>query len=197
MRKKSHWHLADYLMRDNERPAIEFMFKVGSVAPDFMIRSMIRGHSYDSTTQRVERRLEKLEEKGCWNLVSAYRLGYVTHYLADYFTAPHNTHGEFGFRDHCSFEKQQLRLLCSQLDGQWGAPIQYENHADVMNYLKAVHDEYLMQNPEVETDCNYIVNVTEQVSYQMFSLFNQRQQELPYSTRKWHRYLKFRHRATM
>ena len=34
------------------------------------------------------------------------------------------------------------------------------------------------QNPEVETDCDYIVNVTEQVAYQMFSLFNERQQQV-------------------
>lgn len=190
MRKKSHWHLADYLMRDNERPAIEFMFKVGSVAPDFMLRSMIRGHSYDSTTKRVERRIMKLEEKGRWNLVSAYRLGYVTHYLADYFTAPHNLHGEFGFRAHCVFEKQQLKQLCSRLNGQWEAPIQCENQKDVMDYLQVLHEEYLQQNPEVETDCSYIVNVTEQVSYQMFSLFNARQQQAGYGQRKWYQMMK-------
>lgn len=190
MRKKSHWRLADYLMRDNERPAIEFMFKVGSVAPDFMIRSMIKGHSYSTTTQRVERRLSKLEQYGRWNLVSAYRLGYVTHYVADYFTAPHNEHGEFGLRDHCAFEKQQLYRLRSQLRGQWNTPKQYQMQGDVMEYIKTIHDEYLEQMPQVETDCSYIVNVTEQIAYQMFSLFNERQTHAAHA-----RF--FRHHAAM
>lgn len=181
MRKKSHWRLADYLIRENERPAIELMFKIGSVAPDFMIRSMVQGHSYDTTTQRVERRIAKLEESGRWNLVSAYRLGYVTHYLADYFTAPHNAPEAFGFRAHCVFEKEQLRLLRYQLNTHWEDFKQYEVQGDVMEYLRAVHEEYLEHSPEVETDCDYIVNVTEQVSYQMFSLFNERQQKVRYS----------------
>lgn len=190
MRKKSHWCLADYLIRENERPAIELMFKVGSVAPDFMIRSMIQGHNYERTAQRVERRIIKLEENGRWNLVSAYRLGYVTHYLADYFTAPHNTHGEFGFKDHCVFEKQQLRMLRNQLGTQQVTDMQFEGQSDVMEYLKNQHDEYLEKKPEVETDCDYIIQVTEQVSYQMFALFNARQREVRY-----HRF--FRHRAIM
>lgn len=186
MRKKSHWRLADYLIRDHERPAIELMFKVGSVAPDFMLRSMIQGHSYETTAQRVERRIVKLEENGRWNLVSAYRLGYVTHYLADYFTAPHNVHGEFGFREHCVFEKEQLRLLRCQLSTQWQSPKQYEAQTDVMEYLRNQHDAYLEQIPEVANDCNYIVNVTEQVSYQMFSLFNERQQQVRYHMLRRH-----------
>lgn len=186
MRKKSHWRLADYLIRDNERPAIEFMFKVGSVAPDFMIRSMIQGHSYETTAQRVERRIIKLEESGRWNLVSAYRLGYVTHYLADYFTAPHNTHGSFGLREHCVFEKEQLRLLRCQLNDQRTTLRHYDTQQDVMEYLRIRHEEYLEHSPEVETDCDYIVDVTEQVSYQMFSLFNERQRKVRYRFRQKH-----------
>ena len=68
MRKKSHWRLAKYLMRENHRPAIAMMFKIGSIAPDFMVRSMIQGHSYDTTLPRVKRRLEMLEASGRWNL---------------------------------------------------------------------------------------------------------------------------------
>lgn len=176
MRKKSHWRLADYLMRENERPIIEFMFKIGSVAPDFMLRSMIKGHSYETTTERVISRLEKLEEYGCWNLVSAYRLGYVTHYLADYFTAPHNMQETFGFKEHCVFEKHQLQMLREQLEEQWETPACYKVQSDVMAYLCRIHEEYMSQSPEVERDCDYIVTVTEQVAYQMFALFNERQQ---------------------
>ncbi len=187
MRKKSHWHLADYLIRENERPAIEFMFKLGSVAPDFMIRSMIQGHSYETTAQRVEQRITKLEERGRWKLVSAYRLGYVTHYLADYFTAPHNLHGEFGFRAHCSFEKRQLQMLRSQLGRQYHTGMDYEGQSDVMEYLRNKHEEYLEKSPEVQTDCDYIIDVTEQVSYQMFALFNTRQQEVRYRRFLHHR----------
>lgn len=190
MRKKSHWHLAGYLIRENNRPAIGLMFKVGSVAPDFMIRSMIQGHSYERTAWRVEQRIMKLEERGRWNLVSAYRLGYVTHYLADYFTAPHNLHGDFGFRAHCSFEKRQLRMLRSQLDSQHHSGMSYEGQSDVMEYLKNKHEEYLEKTPEVETDCDYIIDVTEQVSHQMFALFNSRQPEVRY--RRF-----FHHRAVM
>lgn len=177
MRKKSHWRLADYLMGDNEKPAIELMFKVGSVAPDFMLRSMIQGHSYDTTSHRVHRRIIKLEERGRWNLISAYRLGYVTHYLADYFTAPHNMHGEFGFKAHCSFEKQQLHMLRGQLNQQRELSKEYNEELDIMEYLDALHEEYMAQSPEVERDCDYIVNVTEQVVDHMFMLFNERQQK--------------------
>lgn len=175
MRKKSHWRLAKYLMRENHRPAIAMMFKIGSVAPDFMVRSMIQGHSYDTTLQRVERRLAMLEENGRWNLVSAYRVGYVTHYLADYFTAPHNNHGEFNLRTHCSFEKQQLRMLREHLDDRWTQAKEYDEYPNLMEYLETMHADYLKQLPAVNTDCVYITDVTEQVSHHVFALFNERQ----------------------
>ena len=175
MRKKSHWRLAKYLMRENHRPAIAMMFKIGSIAPDFMVRSMIQGHSYDTTLPRVKRRLEMLEASGRWNLVSAYRVGYVTHYLADYFTAPHNNHGDFNFRTHCIFEKQQLQMLRKHLDDQWWSDKDYREYPDLMNYIKTMHDDYLRQVPAVSTDCRYITNVTEQFSHYAFSLFNERQ----------------------
>ncbi len=189
MRKKSHWRLADYLLRKNDRPMIELMFKIGSVAPDFMIRSMAQGHAYTTTAHRVEKRLEKLEENGCWNLVSAYRLGYITHYLADYFTAPHNECFDYSLKEHCVFEKRQMHYLRQQLIGQWNRPKAYEEQGDLMQYLRELHEEYIVQQPTVESDCQYIVNITEQVSYQMFALFNERQPE--------YRIRFFRHRAVM
>lgn len=176
MRKKSHWRLAKYLIRDNHRPVIAMMFKIGSVAPDFMVRSMIQGHSYDTTLWRVERRLEMLEENGRWNLVSAYRAGYVTHYLADYFTAPHNKHGDFNLKTHCIFEKQQLQMLREHLAVQGCLDKEYTEYSDLMTYLQNMHEDYLQQLPAVSTDCQYITNVTEQISHHVFSLFNERQQ---------------------
>lgn len=188
MRKKSHWRLANYLIRDNERPMIAFMFKVGSVAPDFMLRSMLLGHTYDETCHRVEQRLDKLAECGRWNMLSAYRMGYVTHYLADYFTAPHNKVKDFGFMEHCLFEKQQQEQMRRYLETLWENPKQYYDTSDAMNYLKLQHESYEQEEPDVENDCAYIVEITEQVTYQMFALFNERQNI---------RYRLLRRRATM
>lgn len=188
MRKKSHWRLADYLIRDNERPVIAFMFKVGSVAPDFMLRSMVKGHTYDATSHRVEQRLEKLEECGRWNMLSAYRMGYVTHYLADYFTAPHNKVWQYNLKEHCVFEKKQQDELRGYLESLWENPKQYYEMTDAMEYLRVLHERYEQKKPGVENDCAYIVNITEQLTYPMFALFNERQNV---------RYRLLRRRATM
>lgn len=42
-------------------------------------------------------------------------LGQVSHYLADYFTFPHNKIYPGGFKDHCSYEERLKRDLRSYI----------------------------------------------------------------------------------
>ena len=197
MRKKSHISLAKYLLNSQGMEKLQShkkAFYFGSILPDCVPTFLTRRHTIEDTFDILEKEIRKLTEnydmeRGIGSYYCRH-MGVITHYVADYFTAPHNEHGEFGLRDHCAFEKQQLYRLRSQLRGQWNTPKQYQMQGDVMEYIKTIHDEYLEQMPQVETDCSYIVNVTEQIAYQMFSLFNERQAHTAHA-----RF--FRHHAAM
>lgn len=45
-------------------------------------------------------------------------LGQVSHYLADYFTFPHNKIYPGGFKDHCSYEERLKRDLRSYIKAE-------------------------------------------------------------------------------
>ena len=153
MRKKSHISLARYIVNsldDKELKKHRFSFYIGSVLPDIKPSFIYKRHEINGTFPYVKKHIARLSEgQKVMNKKNRkyYRdLGQVSHYLADYFTFPHNKIYPGGFKDHCSYEERLKR--------------------DLRSYIKSgeaerqkAHDDYIERKHDVADDITHIVEV--------------------------------------
>lgn len=95
-------------------------------------------------------------------------LGQVTHYIADYFTFPHNKIYPGGFKDHCSYEeKLKLRLREYLKHGQaYREKIKQHEFIDsdaICDFIEKSHEEYLKRKIDIDEDIKHIVSLNHQV----------------------------------
>ena len=163
MRKKSHISLAKHIVNiadiqnfDKHKKA----FYVGSILPDCKPSFLTKRHEINGTFDLVEKGIEKLT-RGYQNieeLSTAYftRLGEVMHYIADYFTFPHNREYDGTMKEHCIYEE---RIHLEDLE-------RFRSVADICAYLKEQHRNYIQQGRHsVEEDCRYIVSICSKAAF--------------------------------
>ena len=97
MRKKSHIlvarYLADQMSVEESLQSHRKAFCLGSILPDIKPSFLTRKHEYFGTFEEIQQKMRQLvecrsgrvKERVYWR-----RLGEVMHYMADYFTFPHN-----------------------------------------------------------------------------------------------------------
>ena len=169
MRKKSHVSLAMYILNnvdsvllDNHRKA----FIVGSILPDCKPSFVTTKHNIEETFDLVCEFISKLtvDSSDYKKISTSYcrKLGEVTHYLADYFTFPHNTVFTGSFMEHCEYEKQlkyALRAYIQSGEVSVNSSIvnRFTTPAELCDYVLQIHKQYLCCNKTVESDCRYIV----------------------------------------
>ena len=154
-------------------------FYVGSLLPDCRPSFLTVRHEYDETFDLVERKIRRLMESREHPAEDSIRymidLGQIFHYIADYFTFPHNSNYPGNLRDHCTYEKYlKFRLrsyirehaceLCAQ-EGEKLCSVE-----DILNYIRQNHQEYMKEYSSVEEDCEYITRVCLQVLVAMVYL---------------------------
>ena len=172
MNKKCHWSMASYLMGDGSWRLHGFALKLGSIMPDILVHTYLKGHKYDTTCARVEQNLAALKSSGTWSLMNCFRLGYNLHFLEDYFTYPHNAHFDGGFVAHCWYEHRLSKVMSSYLkQARAGAPLPAAG-GSVRTVLEHRHAEYMQAAPSPENDAAYIVSAAQVVAQELFSAFN-------------------------
>lgn len=188
MRKKSHLLLAGQLIHycnhsDDFRVKAAFYF--GNILPDLKPSFFTKRHEIDGTIHHMEFMLSKLLERslsdGCPFVLYYLRLGEVIHYLADYFTYPHNKMFAGTMREHCVYEgklkyqlenniayltEKEMDMLEKQAGNRQAyAPIS-KKFKDIMDFIQLMHKTYVaLDNHTVELDCRYIVHVCSTVFY--------------------------------
>ena len=174
MRKKSHISLAKYIVEDMQVPELAAhrkAFYLGSILPDckfsFLTKRHEFGETFDLVTEQIRRLSSREEEQS--NLRAYMRhLGEVIHYVADYFTFPHNSTYDGNLKDHCYYEKAlkfRLREYVKSdevLQEQIEVP-HFSTAEAVVNFIRNAHREYLSRKRNVEEDCRYIVRICRQV----------------------------------
>ena len=205
MRKKSHISLARYIvnnMEDNDLKKHKLSFYIGSVLPDIKPSFVYKRHEMDGTYPDIRRHIERLSEGR--KLVEKKKgrkyymdLGQISHYLADYFTYPHNKIYPGSLKDHCSYEEKLKRDLRSYLKSGEAARhhrlLQLkEEHEKLQNKKKAEplidaeaicafiqksHDEYLAHKHGVEDDVEHIVEVNHKALDAMMKLLANKRAE--------------------
>lgn len=182
MRKKSHISLAKYIVEDMHVPELEAhrnAFYLGSILPDckpsFITRRHEFGETFDLVTEQIRRLSNKDGQEQANPRAFMRHLGEVIHYVADYFTFPHNSTYDGNFKDHCYYEKElkfQLREYVKSGEAfrerieAW----RFTTAEAVVNFIRNAHKEYLSRKRNVQEDCRYIVRICHQVVQAILSL---------------------------
>lgn len=175
VRKKSHISLAGFLVRGMDHELLNRRwrsFYLGNLLPDCKVSFVTVRHEYEKTYELMASMLKRLiEEEGYWSPDSmryVRDLGQVFHYIADYFTFPHNQHFPGTLKDHCIYEEHLKKGLRTYIrNGK--AVFSTENTRnlrtaeDILHYIREMHQEYMSAPRSVEEDCAYITSVCSQV----------------------------------
>ena len=188
MRKKSHISLARYLVNSKgmeELLAHKKAFYIGSIWPDCTISFIYRRHSKEKTFSIMRKELEKLAEsyhkKGI-NGKFCRHLGIITHYIADYFTYPHNEFYTGSIKDHCIYEKELKFYLREYVKTEEARRerlknLNVESIDEICELIERKHKEYAKELKIVKQDCVYIVAINHMV-VDMFLCYLEGQQRM-------------------
>lgn len=175
MRKKSHISLARFLVRGLDNDVLSRRWKafyVGSLLPDCRPSFLTMRHEYDETIDLVEHKIHRLVECRQELPMDSMRymidLGQVLHYIADYFTFPHNSNYPGSLKDHCKYEEYLKLGLRAYLNSEEAVfhrecVSRMNSVEDILNYVRERHQEYMAHLSSVEEDCEYITSVCSEV----------------------------------
>lgn len=179
MRKKSHISLAKYIvdsLGEQELQKHKKAFYLGSILPDCKPSFITIKHEMEGTFPKVQHELEELVERqknAQINMRVFYRnLGEVIHYIADYFTFPHNPHYPGNLKEHCIYEEHLKRGLKEYIasgeaekNSEWVrlSVVNLNSTADICNFIRKAHETYVKLKNSVEDDCRHIVTLCHQV----------------------------------
>lgn len=191
MRKKSHVSLARHIISECETGyAIthEGSFKLGSLVPDLVPTFLTKKHDIECTFDIMEKKIYKIVDnfdvsKGLTKR-STKDLGVVSHYIADYFTFPHNVVYAGTLKDHMRYEKQlkeALKLYVRSIDVDTPAegicPI--KDITDIIDYIKICHKDYIDHlKGTIYSDCTHIVAICQAVIKAILGLLEIKRQQV-------------------
>lgn len=184
MRKKSHISLARYMIEhldDEELKKHRFSFYLGSILPDIKPSFLYRKHEIGRTFPTVRKWIIRLsEERKAQEKKRGkkyYRdLGQLSHYLADYFTFPHNHSYPGGLKEHCSYEKKLKHDLKAYLASGRALETRvkaenFRNAEALCSFIQKTHADYLKRKHDVEDDIRHIVAVNNKALEGVLALF--------------------------
>lgn len=188
MRKKSHISLAQYIVYSlNETELVKHRkaFYIGSILPDCKPSFLTKRHEFNGTFDEIKEeigRLTSMEYKQ--NFRSFCRdVGQVIHYIADYFTFPHNAIYEGNLKDHCRYEKH-LKIALStyikkkELEKAEPFPMLFYTPQALCMFIRERHQEYLQLRHTLQEDCSYIVSLCQQVVHSLFFLLANKEHKM-------------------
>lgn len=172
MRKKSHISLARYLvesLNDEGLKKHKYSFYLGSILPDIKPSFLYKRHEMTGTFPHVRKDIERLSEgrkiieKEKKGLKYYMDLGQISHYLADYFTFPHDKTYGGSLKEHCSYEERLKKDLRSYIKSGEAAKNMRDNastkgeeafhSADALcRFIQNTHDKYITQKHSMENE---------------------------------------------
>lgn len=187
LRKKSHILVARYLA--DQMPATKSLqshrkaFCLGSILPDIKPSFLTKKHEYFGTFEEIQGKMKALidnDPKGSKERVYWRRFGEVMHYMADYFTFPHNRTYKGSLAEHNSYEaelKNRLKecILSGRADSQLEEAKHFDSFEELVEYIRERHTCYLESPRCIADDIRFILRVCYQVVQGIFQLCMRRQ----------------------
>ena len=167
MRKKSHISLAKGIIHGldmDTRIKHRLSFYIGSIWPDLTPSFLVRKHNINDTFHIFQRKMESFISKyrldKDMGIMTTLRMGVITHYIADYFTFPHNSHYDGNLKDHCVYEEELKHRMYSYIDNIKENTCKYqvkymESLKQVEEYIKDKHRNYMSIKGNTADDCGY------------------------------------------
>ena len=182
MKKKSHLSLASYLIdsvhnEDLKKYRKSFLF--GSILPDCIPSFFTRRHTIDETFDILKDEIIEITENYDWSrgITREFcrKLGVITHYIADYFTYPHNAIYKGSMKEHISYEYELMDYFKAYLNsGDADLLVEDDTTAqsvdNICDYIKQIHKQYLEVIKQISIDCEYIVLVTAYIVNTIFQI---------------------------
>lgn len=198
MRKKSHISLAKFIAENSDDEALKkhrFSFYLGSILPDIKPSFLYKKHEINGTIPNLQyqmcRLMDRMEEKQEHSRKSVRKMGEMSHYLADYFTFPHNKEYPGSLKDHCSYEeelKQDLRSYLKTHEAKTNLnPKKSFGSVDALfDFVKKSHKDYLDNDHSVKHDIEHIVEVNHQAMEGFVELLKNHGQHKNYINQSHH-----------
>lgn len=183
MRKKSHISLAKYIvdsLNEQNLQKHKKAFYLGSILPDCKPSFLTTRHEIQETFDQVEEKIRRLSSgENVKNLRVYFRdLGQVIHYVADYFTFPHNRNYTGTLKDHCTYEKRLKQSLKEYIRSGEAArnsekARRFRSPEAICEFIRRAHEAYMSRKTNVERDCRMIVALCHQVVEGIIRLFGE------------------------
>lgn len=149
-------------------------FYIGSVLPDCKPSFIYKRHEITGTFPKLRKDIDALihgKENRFPKRKRMYymNLGEITHYVADYFTFPHNKIYPGGFKEHCAYEEHLKHELRAFLKTEAPKELnecghrQFASQEALFDYIQKMHDKYLSSKIDTAKDIENIVLVNKQV----------------------------------
>ncbi len=195
MRKKSHISLARYMVNSLDDEGLKkhrLSFYIGSILPDIKPSFVYKKHEITGTFPSIRKHIKRLSEgdKAVKKRGVKYYmdLGQISHYLADYFTFPHNKIYPGNLKDHCSYEEKLKRDLRSCLKSGKAENMifsgdskkqkqPFHNAEALCEYIEHAHEDYLARKHDVETDIRHILSVNKKALSGMIDVLAEKRAE--------------------
>lgn len=148
-------------------------FLFGCIQPDCNLFTFLKGsprelfldgHNFKNTERHIFRSVEKLQNRDGWLMLKYYRLGKLTHYLSDAFTAPHND--SFSIADHVRYEIG----MHDQLEKEVAATFDFSTQSkgsSIKEFILSAHNQYASSSKNQKTDVAYVLGCTNTVFNQL------------------------------
>ena len=175
LRKKSHILVARYLA--DQMPATKSLqshrkaFCLGSILPDIKPSFLTKKHEYFGTFEEIQGKMKALidnDPKESKERVYWRRFGEVMHYMADYFTFPHNKNFTGNLYEHNKYEKHLKNHLKRYIES--GAadrmvilPVNFGSFRELVEYIGNAHERYLLKERNIAEDVQYILRICSHV----------------------------------
>lgn len=186
MRKKSHISMADQIIDSLQLQPLtshRMAFRMGNILPDCKPSFLTTRHSYDETIDATKEKVMKfLSDYNTIEGISArvcIRLGEIIHYIADYFTFPHNAHYPGNLKDHCTYESDLKFELREFKDSQAAQHIRtkikrFDSLEELFSFIQKIHAWYMGKQRNIYDDCKFAVYVCTSVVATIFHIIEKK-----------------------
>ena len=187
LRKKSHIllgrYLADQMSEVYSLQQHRKAFCLGNIMPDLRPSFLTTRHEFFGTFNQLQSKMRELVERNPEEenaRVYWRRFGEVMHYMADYFTFPHNRTYKGSLAEHNSYEaelKNRLKecILSGKADSQLEEAKHFDSFEELVEYIRERHAHYLESPRCIADDIRFILRVCYQVVQGIFQLCMRRQ----------------------
>ena len=182
MRKKSHIllgrYLADQMSEVYSLQQHRKAFCLGNIMPDLRPSFLTTRHEFFGTFSQLQEKMRELIERNPEEdnaRVYWRRFGEVMHYIADYFTFPHNKNFTGNLYEHNKYEKHLKNHLKRYIES--GAadrmvilPVNFGSFRELVEYIGNAHERYLLKERNIAEDVQYILRICSQVIHGILQL---------------------------